>query len=251
MKIIIDLKKKTLVFNKNKFYLFSKNSFDIISQFWKLLGWKLKYSYTFTWLGRPIIQTPEDLIRVQELIFKIKPYQIIETGIAHGGSIIYYASLLKILGLGKIIGVDIDIRKKNLKAINDHFLKKSIYLIEGSSIDKEIIKKVRKKLIKNKKTLVILDSNHSKDHVLKELRLYSEFVSKNSYIIVCDGIMQELSQLPTIPKSWSYDNPVSAINIFLKENKNFILEEPKWMFNESKLNKSISYWPKGFLKKIR
>ncbi len=129
MKIIIDLKKKTLVFNKNKFYLFSKNSFDIISQFWKLLGWKLKYSYTFTWLGRPIIQTPEDLIRVQELIFKIKPYQIIETGIAHGGSIIYYASLLKILGLGKIIGVDIDIRKKNLKAINDHFLKK-IYLFD-------------------------------------------------------------------------------------------------------------------------
>jgi len=251
MKIIIDLKKKTLVFNKNKFYLFSKNSFDIISQFWKLLGWKLKYSYTFTWLGRPIIQTPEDLIRVQELIFKIKPYQIIETGIAHGGSIIYYASLLKILGLGKIIGVDIDIRKKNLKAINDHFLKKSIYLIEGSSIDKEIIKKVRKKLIKNKKTLVILDSNHSKEHVLEELRLYSEFVSKNSYIIVCDGIMQELSQFPNIPKNWSYDNPVSAVDIFLKENKNFILEEPEWIFNESKLNKNISYWPRGFLKKIR
>ena len=251
MKITIDLQKKILVFNKKKFNLFSKNSFDIISNFWKLLGWKLKYSYTFTWLGRPIIQTPEDLIRVQELIFKIKPYQIVETGIAHGGSIIYYASLLKILGLGKIIGVDIDIRKKNLKAINDHFLKKSIHLIEGSSINKETINIVKKKLTKNKKTLVILDSNHSKDHVLEELRLYSEFVTKNSYIIVCDGIMQELDQFPGIPKSWNEDNPIAAIKIFLKENKNFILEEPKWLFNESKLNKSISYWPKGFLKRIR
>jgi cephalosporin hydroxylase len=155
------------------------------------------------------------------------------------------------LGLGKIIGVDIDIRKKNLKAINDHFLKKSIHLIEGSSISKKTISIVRKKLIKNKKTLVILDSNHSKDHVLEELRLYSEFVSKNSYIIVCDGIMQELEQFPGIPKSWHDNNPIAAIKIFLRENKNFILDEPNWIFNESKLNKSISYWPKGFLKRIR
>ena len=124
-------------------------------------------------------------------------------------------------------------------------------MIEGSSINKETINIVKKKLTKNKKTLVILDSNHSKDHVLEELRLYSEFVTKNSYIIVCDGIMQELDQFPGIPKSWHEDNPIAAIKIFLKENKNFILEEPKWLFNESKLNKSISYWPKGFLKRIR
>ena len=132
---------------------------------------KYKYSYHFTWLGRPIIQYPQDIIAIQEIIWKVKPDLIIETGIAHGGSLIFSASLLELLGKGKVIGIDIDIREHNRKEIQNHSLSKRIEMIEGSSIDEKIISKVEAIVKEDDKILVILDSNHTHEHVLKELSL--------------------------------------------------------------------------------
>src|SRR4030042_2614432 len=192
MQIVIDTDKKIIQkkdnITQNEYSLFSKESFELISNIWLKVGWNQKYAYTFTWLGRPIIQLPEDIVRIQEIVFQIKPDVIIETGIAHGGSLIYYASLCKIIGKGRIIGVDIEIRPHNRKAIEAHELFPLITLIEGNSVDKTTIQQVKSLVKKTDTVLVILDSNHTKNHVLQELDAYSLFVTRGSYIVVTDGI---------------------------------------------------------------
>ena len=252
MKVSIDTQKRTIKYNNKSLSLYSKSSFEFISDLWVNLGWNQKYSYTFSWLGRPIIQLPEDIIRIQELIFKIKPTKIIETGIAHGGTSILFASLIDMMKIkGKVIGIDIKIRKKNLKAIKKHPYSKYISLIEGSSIDDETFKKVKKHIKSHDKIFVFLDSNHTCDHVYKELLLYANLVTLNSFIVVCDGIMQTVSDTPRGIKKWQKDNPLIAIKKFLKNNNKFALHEPKWPFNESKLSKRITHSPMCFLKRIK
>ncbi len=252
MKILIDTKKNTLKINNKSINIYSKKSFEYISELWVKLGWNQKYSYTFTWLGRPIIQIPEDIVRLQELIFQIKPNKIIETGIAHGGTAILFASILdQIKNKGKVFAIDIKIRNKNLKAIKNHSLSKYIKLYEGSSVDSRIFKKVKKQIKANDKVFVFLDSNHTFDHVYNELKLYSQIVSKNSYIVACDGVMNLVNDTPRGKRNWITDNPIKAIKKFLINNDNFILSEPNWLFNESKLNKRITHSPMCFLKKIK
>ncbi len=252
MKILIDTKKNTLKINNKSINIYSKKSFEYISELWVKLGWNQKYSYTFTWLGRPIIQIPEDIVRLQELIFQIKPNKIVETGIAHGGTAILFASILdQIKNKGKVIAIDIKIRNKNLRAIKNHSLSKYIKLFEGSSIDSRIFKNVKRKIKANDKVFVFLDSNHTFDHVYNELIMYSQIVSKNSYIVACDGVMNLVNDTPRGKRNWSVDNPIKAIKKFLKNNENFILSEPNWLFNESKLNKRITHSPMCFLKKIK
>lgn len=252
MKILIDTKKKIIKINSKSINLYSKKSFEYISELWTKVGWNQKYSYTFSWLGRPIIQIPEDIVRFQEIIFKLKPDKIIETGIAHGGTAVLFASLLDQINQdGKILAVDIEIRQKNLKAIKSHSLSKYIKLFEGSSIDPVIFEKIRKNIKPKDKVFIFLDSNHSYQHVYNELLLYSKLVSKNSYIVACDGVMNLVSDTPRGKKNWDIDNPVTAVKKFLKNNNNFILEEPKWLFNESNLNKRITHSPMCFLKKIK
>ncbi len=237
--------------NGISYSLNSKEAFNIISKAWLRCGWDTKYVYGFTWMGRPIIQLPEDMIRIQETIYSIKPDTIIETGVAHGGSLIFYAGLLKAMGIdGQIIGVDIEIRKHNRKAIEEHELFDQIKLIEGSSINLSIVEKVKESIQSSSKVLVILDSNHSKEHVLKELEYYSKFVSKGSYIVACDGIMKDIVGAPRTSDDWSWNNPVSAIDDFIKDNKDFIIEEPKFPFNEGLITDRVTYWPKAFLKRI-
>ena len=156
-----------------------------------------EYSYHFRWLGVPIIQFPQDIVGLQEIIWKIKPELIIETGIARGGSLIFSASMLQLIGKGSVVGVDIDIRKENKAIILKHPLYKRIKMIEGSSIDKTVISKVNK-IAKNKKNiLVILDSNHTHEHVLAELNAYSKLVKKGSYVIVFD------TRIADIPDKYS------------------------------------------------
>src|SRR6266516_3838603 len=135
------------------------------------------YSYNFTWMGRPIIQYPQDMIAMQEIIWEVKPDLIIETGIAHGGSLIYYASLLELIGKGEVMGIDIDIREHNRKEIEKHPMYKRIKMIQGSSISSEVIEQVKKIVTGKKIVLVSLDSNHTHEHVLSELNLYSPFVT--------------------------------------------------------------------------
>ena len=152
-----------------------------------------KYAYNFTWLGRPIIQMPQDMLAVQEIVWRLKPELIIETGVAHGGSLIYSASLLELLGgSGRVLGIDIDIRVHNRREIEAHPLSRRIDLLEGSSIAAGTIEQVRRYSAAKQRVLVILDSNHTHDHVLKELQLYSPLVRAGSYIIVFDTLIEDM-----------------------------------------------------------
>lgn len=240
------------ILGNKKIHIGSKKGFEISTKFWLRSGWDQKYVYSFSWMGRPIIQLPDDLIRLQEVIYQVKPNIIIETGIAHGGGLIFYSSLLaNIVKKFKVIGIDVDIRRHNRKAITKHPLYKHITMLEGSSIDKEIIIKL-KKLVSNKdKILVILDSNHSTDHVLEELKIYSKFVSKNSYIIACDGIQKYMLNAARSKNDWNTNNPITAIKKFLKVSKNFKVNKSNFIFNESKIKKNlVTYWPNAYLKRI-
>ena len=180
------------------------------------------YSYNFTWMGRPIIQYPQDMIAMQELIWELKPDLIIETGIAHGGSIIYYASILELIGKGEVLGIDIDIRDHNKKEILAHPMSKRISMIQGSSISLEIFEQVKKFAEGKKTVMVCLDSNHTHDHVLQELQLYAELVTPQSYLVAFDTIVEDIDNEIYNNRPWSVgDNPKTAVYEFLKNNDQF------------------------------
>jgi len=211
---------------------------------WLKVSAENKIDYEIEWLGIPIIQTAEDLILMQELIFKIKPDYIIDVGIAHGGSLIYYASILELLGNGKVIGIDIDIRKHNREVIESHPLFKRIDLIQGSSISKDVIQRLKKIIAANSITIVCLDSNHYREHVFKELNLYKKFLPIGSYIVVFDTNTSILANQGACDKSYINNGPLEAINDFLKINNDFIIDKS---FN--KLYTSTSR--DGYLKRIK
>ena len=254
MKLTIDTTAKVLIQEaegkSRTIELYSKEAFELISHQWLKTGWNQKYSYTFTWMGRPIIQLPEDMIRVQEVIFRVKPDAIIETGIAHGGSLIFYASLCKIMGRGRVVGVDIEIRSHNRRAIEEHELYPYITLIEGSSTDPKIVGQVRKLTKQDESVMVFLDSNHSKRHVLEELKAYSDLITPGSYIVATDGIMKNLNDVPRGNPKWKLDNPADAAIEFVKKRDEFVLEQPSWPFNESPLTENVSHWPSAWLKRL-
>jgi len=253
MKLTIDTTDKILIQEvegkSRTMDLYSKEAFELISHQWLKIGWNQKYVYTFSWLGRPIIQLPEDMMRIQEIIYRIEPDVIIETGVAHGGSLIFYASMCKILGKGCVIGIDIEIRPHNRKAIEAHELFSLITLIEGSSTAPETLKQVKKLVEPGKSVLVILDSCHTKQHVLDELESYHDLITPGSYIVATDGIMKDLHDVPRGKPVWALDNPVEAVNDFVKRHPEFVLEQPTWLFNESELTKNVTHWPWAFLRR--
>ncbi len=255
MKIIIDTDEKTLTQiadgKKKVIGFYTKESFELISHQWLKVAWAQKYPYTFSWMGRPIIQLPEDIIRIQEVIYRIRPDIIIETGVAHGGSLIFYASLCKAMEKGRVIGIDIEIRPHNRAGIENHELSSYISLFEGGSTDNEIIEQVRSSVKPDETVLVILDSNHTKKHVLNELYAYSSLVTRNSYIVATDGFMKYLYDVPRGKPEWKLDNPVEAALEFAAKNPDFVIEKPELAFNESELDKVITYWPCAFLKRIQ
>lgn len=234
-----------------RYPLASAEGFAAASRAWLRAGWDAKYVYGFSWFGRPIIQLPDDLIRVQEIIYAVKPDVLIETGIAHGGSLVFYASLFKAMGCGRVIGVDIEIRPHNRKGIEAHELSPLITLIEGSSIDPEIVSRVRSLIRPNERTLVILDSNHTKAHVLSELQHYAPLVSVGSYIVATDGIMEEVVGGPRTQPDWDTNNPRQAAVEFTSRNRDFVIEEPKWPFNEGTVDRRVTYWPDAFIRRVR
>lgn len=228
----------------------SQEGFKIISDIWLKSGWEAKYVYSFAWLGRPVIQLPEDMIRIQEVIFNVQPDVIIETGIAHGGSLIFYASLCKAMGKGRVIGVDIEIRPHNRRAIEEHFLCKDyIEMIEGSSVEPSIVKQVADKVKPGETVLIILDSNHTKSHVLNELETYAPLVTPGSYIVATDGIMELVCGLDRTAPNWKEDNPKAAAIEFVEKNSDFEIEVPAFPFNESSVNFQITYWPSAYIKR--
>lgn len=250
MKITIDTDANTIEANGKKLDLYSKESFELISREWVRVGWSAKYQYTFSWMGRPVIQLPEDMIRTQEVIYRVKPDVIIETGIAHGGSLIYYASLCKAFGKGRIVGVDIEIRPHNRKAIEAHEMFPLITMHEGSSTDPAIVNKVKAEVKKGDTVLVLLDSNHTYQHVLDELNCYAELVSVGSYIVATDGIMYDLHDVPRGEADWGTNNPMKAAQDFVAKHPNFVIEQPEWPFNESQLEHNITHWPGAWIRRV-
>ncbi len=231
--------------------LYSTEGFELLSDLWLKVGWNEKHVYTFSWLGRPIIQLPEDMVRIQEVIHRIRPDVIVETGVAHGGSLVYYASLCKVLGRGRVVGIDIEIRPHNRTAIEAHPLSHLITLIEGSSVDPDIVEQAAAEIRPGESVLVILDSNHTRDHVLEELEAYGRLVSIGSYIVAMDGIMELVADAPRGHPEWSTDNPISAVEDFLREHPEFVVEQPPREFDESALRRNVTHWQRGYLRRLR
>ena len=255
MSVQIDEERKTLTIEsdgeRRELDLYGQEAFERLSELWLKLGWNQKYTYTFSWLGRPIIQLPEDMIRTQEVVWQVQPDVIVETGIAHGGSLIYSASLLKMIGKGdgRVVGIDIDIREHNRKAIEAHPLFPMLTLFEGSSTDPAIVDRVKAQIKPNDRVLVMLDSNHSRQHVLDELNAYHELVTPGSYIVATDGVMRDLTEVPRGDASWGRDNPCEAVREFLAEHDEFVCEQPPWPFNESELSQNLTHWPDAWLRR--
>lgn len=253
MKLVIDEDAGTLTLSggaaDRSLDLYSKEAFEIVSQQWSRLGWNQKYTYTFSWMGRPIIQLPEDMVRLQEVIYAVQPDVIVETGVAHGGSLIFYASLCKAMNRGRVIGIDIEIRPHNRGAIEAHALAGMIALVEGSSTAPEIVARVKSLIKPGEKVLVLLDSNHSYAHVLAELDAYADMVTPGSYIVATDGIMHDVANLPRGRGEWVTDNPMAAARDFAARRADFVVEQPAWPFNESALDQNITHWPGAWLKK--
>lgn len=205
-----------------------------------------KYTHNFSWLGRPIIQTPQDILALQEIMWSVKPDLIVETGIAHGGSLILSASILELIGgEGLVVGVDLDIRAHNRVEIEKHPMAKRIRMIQGSSIDKATVDQVRGFAGGRRKIMVILDSNHTHDHVFQELELYSPLVSKGSYLVAFDTIIEDIPEELIIDRPWGKgNNPKTAVWQFLKGNKRFVIDKDV----ESKL--LITVAPDGYLRCI-
>ncbi len=228
----------------------SPEAFAIISKAWLRCGWDTKYVYGFTWLGRPIIQLPDDLVRIQEVIFSVQPDVIIETGVAHGGSLIFYASLGKAMDRGRVIGVDIEIRPANRKAIEQHFLFPYITLIEGDSVAPEVVEQVGAQIGPGETVLVVLDSCHTKEHVLKELHAYGPLVTRGSFIVAMDGIMKDLVAASRASPDWGWNNPSEAAREFAAAGADFELQEPPFPFNEGVVDHRVTYWPDAFLRRV-
>jgi cephalosporin hydroxylase len=250
MKINIDTDAGQISANGETIDLYSDEGFRMISDLWVRVGWNQKYSYTFSWFGVPVIQLPEDMLRYQEAVFQLRPDVIIETGIAHGGSAIFSASLCKLMDKGRVIAIDIEIRPPNRVRLEQHPLAPYLTLIEGSSTAPEVVNKVRSLIAPGETVLVVLDSDHSFAHVAAELEAYAPFVSKGSWIIATDGIMQSLENAPRGRAGWAQDNPARAARDFAARNPGFVIEQPIWPFNESTLkDTNITHWPDAWLKR--
>jgi len=218
-----------------------------LSRMWLREITRHKYAYNFNWMGRPIIQFPQDMIAMQEIIWDVQPDLIIETGIAHGGSLIYYASLLEMIGgEGYVLGIDIDIRAHNRKAIETHPMFNRIQMIEGSSVSDEVAAEVAEQAKGKKSVLVVLDSNHTHEHVLKELNIYAQHVTRDSYIVVFDTLLDDMPDDLVQNRPWGSDNnPKTAVREFLNGTDAFEVDKNI----ESKI--LITVAPDGYLKRVK
>lgn len=198
-----------------------------LSRIWAREVTRHKYTYNFTWMGRPIIQTPQDMVAMQEIIWATQPELIVETGIARGGSLIYYASLLELLGgARRVLGIDIDIREHNRQEIEKHPMANRIDMIQGSSIDANVARGVAAVASSQDRVMVILDSNHTHEHVLQELRLYAPLVTKGCYLVVFDTLLEDMPDDLIKDRPWGKgNNPKTAVHDFLKSTDRFEIDK--------------------------
>ncbi len=219
-----------------------------LARLWARAVCPYRYAYHFKWMGRPIIQVPQDILAMQELIWEVKPEVVVETGVARGGSLVFFASMLALLDGGrpskrKVVGIDIDIRPHNRRAIENHPMGSRVDLIQGSSIDPLIVDQVKRAVGDAGTVIVCLDSNHTKEHVLAELRLYAPLVKKGSCLVVFDTLLEHLPPAFSIGRPWGPGNgPLSAVREFLTETKRFVVDDDL----DAKLQITVA--PGGFLR---
>ncbi len=254
MKLTVDTDAATVCLEeagtRRELPLASAEAFEWVSRAWLRAGWDVKHIWSFTWLGRPIIQLPEDMFRLQEVIWRVRPDVIVECGVAHGGALVFYAGLCRLMGQGRVIGVDVEIRPHNRAAIEAHPLAALITLVEGDSVAPATIERVRAALRPGERVMLMLDSRHSKAHVLAELAAYAPLVSRGSYAVVMDGIMGDLVGAPRAAADWGDDNPRAAALEWVRQNPAFAVEEPVFAFNEGLVRRRVTYWPDAFLRRV-
>jgi cephalosporin hydroxylase len=227
---------------EREFDAYSEEGFRVLAELWTRSNWQHKLSYEVTWLGVPIIQLPEDIVMMQELLWKVRPDVVVECGVAHGGSLILNASILQLLGKGRVVGVDVEIRKYNRLALESHPLSDRITLIEGDSVADDTFAAVCEHVRPGDKVLVTLDSAHSRAHVAAELERYAPLVTPSSYIVVFDGVMAAVADAPNAGPGWDVDNPLEAVHDFLRGNEEFEIDP---LYNRL----SVTYCPAGFLRR--
>lgn len=222
------------------------DEFRALSNAWRVLALRKQYMNNFSWLGRPLIQLPSDAMAMQEIIWAVKPDLIIETGVAHGGSVVLSASLLELLGHGEVLGIDIDIRPHNRQAIEAHPLARRISLIEGSSTDPTVVAQVRERAAGKARVLVCLDSNHTHDHVLAELEAYAGLVSVDSYCIVFDTFVEDMpADHVWTDRPWGKgNNPKTAVRAWLQDHPEFEIDHS---IDDRLL---VTSAPDGFLRRV-
>lgn len=223
--------------------VYGDDGFALLTQLWTKAGWQRKLSYELTWFGVPVIQIPEDLVMMQELLYKVRPAVVVETGVAHGGSAVFYASILKLLGRGRVIAVDVEIRKYNRLAIQSHPLSDLITLIDGSSTDQKVVTTVRELIADRRPVVVALDSNHSREHVRQELELYSPLVAPGSYVVVFDTVMDLVADTPSGTADWRDTGAAPAVREFLASHPEFEIDR---YYNRL----GATYCQDGFLRRI-
>lgn len=231
--------------------LYSREAFEMLSLQWVRVGWSLRYYHNFSWFGQPVLQLPEDLVRLQEVVYRVRPQVIIETGVYYAGSLLFHATLLAALGGGRVIGIDREIRAGVREAVREHILGARISMVEGNSVDAAVVAAVAGKIRPGETTLVILDSCHTREHVNRELESYAPLVSTGSYLIATDGIMRELADVPRGEAGWRADNPLAAATEFAARHPEFVQEQPPWLFHDGELTENVTYWPGAWLRKIR
>ncbi len=251
MKLCIDTDERLLTVEENAQFrqlpLYGREAFELISDQWVRIGWGLAYYFTMSWFGRPILQLPEDLVRLQEVLYSLQPDVIIETGVYSGGSLLFYASLCEGIGKGRVIGIDNHIDEETRAALAASRVAHRITAVEGDSAAPETIEAVRSGIRPGETVLIILDSDHSREHVARELRGWSPLVTPGSCIIATDGIMRDLVDVPGGQPEWAHDNPCAAVSGFLADNPEFELRQPAWLVNRSTLRRNITYWPDSWL----
>jgi len=248
VKIIIDTDLRTLTTEdggaQRTCDLYSDDAFDTVSLEWVKIGWSLRYYHTFHWMGEPVLQLPEDLIRLQEAVYRVRPDVIVETGVFRGGSLMFHATLCQALGKGRVIGIDNEIQPGVREAIAQHVLAPRITLVEGNSTSREVVGAVAGLIHPGESVFVILDSCHTKDHVRKELECYSRFVTPGSYIIAADGVMRDLANVPGGQPEWVSDNPLAAADEFAGRHPEFRRQRP------AQLSSKVTYWPGAWLERV-
>jgi cephalosporin hydroxylase len=255
MKIVIDTTAQTLTqaegAAESTVGLYTKEAFEALSLAWVRVGWSLQYYHNFTWFGLPVLQLPEDLLRLQEVIYTLRPAVIVETGVHRGGSLLFHATLLAAMGEGKVIGVDREIPQRTRDALGRHPLAARISLLEGDSTDPKIVAQVAALIGSAGPVLVILDSDHTRDHVARELECYAPLVTKGSYIVATDGIMKDIADVPRARPEWKTDNPFEAAKDFAARHPEFRQQPPAWPTPQGVLTENVTYWPGAWLRRVK